>query len=31
MKKDDRNVYEKVQKLVDYSMKTGKIDVDRYA
>ena len=28
MKKDDRNVDEKVQKLVEYSMKSGKIDVD---
>ncbi len=31
MKKDDRNVDEKVQKLVEYSMKSGKIDVDLYA
>ena len=28
MKKDDRNVDEKVQKLVEYSMKSGQIDVD---
>ena len=31
MKKDDRIVDEKVQKLVEYSMKSGKIDVDLYA
>ena len=31
MKKDDRNVDEKVQKLVEYSMKSGQIDVDLYA
>ena len=28
MKKDDRNVDEKVQKLVEYSMKSGQIDVE---
>ncbi len=31
MKKDDKNVDDKVQKLVEYSMKSGKIDVDLYA
>lgn len=31
MKKDDRNVDDKVQKLVEYSRKSGKINVDLYA